>query len=104
MGEALLPNSKFGAQFSKGRRNLASAAEEVREMVATSGRDVVVIVDEKILKLKESGKGKGEGGGKAGEVAERTAEVLKAVGYVHLFSFLTYFLSRLLSLAGKTSS
>lgn len=72
MGEALHPNKKVGTQFNKGRRNLMTAAEEVRQAVSTSGKDVVVIIDEK---LKSSGEG-----GK--QFVERTAEVIKAAGCV----------------------
>ncbi|KAL5480732.1 hypothetical protein ACEPAI_9672 [Sanghuangporus weigelae] len=70
MGEAVLPNKKVGTQFNKGRKNLVSAAEEVRQAVSTSGKDVVVIIDEKL-------RGSGEGGR---QIAERTAEVIKAAG------------------------
>ncbi|KAI5116646.1 hypothetical protein M0805_000406 [Coniferiporia weirii] len=71
MGEALAPGTKVGTQFNKGRKKLVDSAEEVRQLVATSGRDVVVIVDEKL-------RSSGGGGGK--QIAERTAEVIKAAG------------------------
>ncbi|KAH8107546.1 hypothetical protein DFH11DRAFT_1748017 [Phellopilus nigrolimitatus] len=70
MGEALTPGKKVGTQFRKGTRSLADAAEDVRRVVATSGRDVVVIVDEKLRGSGGSGK----------QMAERTAEVIKAAG------------------------
>lgn len=70
MGEAIIPGKKVGSQFNKGRKNLATAAEEVGRAVTTSGKDVVVIIDEKL---------RSTGGGK--QVAERTAEVIKAAGY-----------------------
>lgn len=70
MGEALTPGRKVGSQFNRGRRKLVDAAEEVREVVATSSQDIVVIIDEK---LKSSD-------GSASKIAERTAEVVKAAG------------------------
>ncbi|EJC98237.1 uncharacterized protein FOMMEDRAFT_171174 [Fomitiporia mediterranea MF3/22] len=70
MGEAILPGHKVGTQFNKGRKNLFGVAEEVRQVVTTSGKDVVVIIDEKLF-------GRGEGGK---QVTERTAEVIKAAG------------------------
>ncbi|THH00321.1 hypothetical protein EW145_g7103 [Phellinidium pouzarii] len=70
MGEALTPGTRVGTQFNKGRKRLVDSAEDVRRVVSTSGRDVVVIIDEKL-------RGSGEGGK---QIAERTAEVLKAAG------------------------
>lgn len=72
MGEALTPGAKVGAQFRKGKGKLVDVAGEVREIVVTNSRDVVVIVDEKL-------RGTGDGSKHA---AERTAEVIKAAGYV----------------------
>ena len=72
MGEAIIPGKKVGSQFNKGRKNLVVAAEEVRQVVATSSKDVVVIIDEKLRSSGEGGK----------QVAERTAEVIKAAGYI----------------------
>lgn len=66
MGEALTPGMKIGTQFKKGKANLMGAAEEIRIAVSTSGRDIVVIIDEKLI---------------AGKIdTGKTAEVLKAAG------------------------
>jgi hypothetical protein len=49
------------------------SASEIRELVVTNSKDVVVIIDEKL-------RGKGEG---SRQMAERTAEVIKAAGCAH---------------------
>lgn len=66
MGEALSPGTKVGTQFKKGKANLMGVAEEIRVAVATSSKDIVVIVDSKLRA------GKTDTG--------KTAEVLKAAG------------------------
>ena len=72
MGEALTPGAKVGTQFKKGKGKLVDVAGEIRELVATNSKEVVVIVDEKLRGT--SGEGK--------QLAERTAEVIKAAGCV----------------------
>jgi hypothetical protein len=66
MGEAIVPGAKFGAKFRKSRRNLVAAATDVRKAVASSSKDIVVIVDQKLSEGKED--------------AIKTAEVVKASG------------------------
>ena len=77
MGEALTPGAKVGTQFKKGKGKLVDVAADVREMVVTNSRDVVVIVDEKL-------RGTGDG---SKQMAERTAEVIKAAGCVIIIIF-----------------
>ena len=68
MGEAITPGKKVGTRFMKGKSKLFESAEEVRTVLSTSGKDIVVIVDEKIRESR-------------GETA-KAAEVLKAAGWV----------------------
>lgn len=72
MGEAITPGTKVGTQFKKGKGKLVDVAGDIRELVATSSKDVVVIVDEKL---------RGSSAGSK-QLAERTAEVIKAAGCV----------------------
>ena len=71
MGEAIT-GKKVGTQFQKGTRDLVAAAQEIRNLASTSGKDIVVIIDEKIRESKEQ--------------TGKTAEVLRAAGYVSLYS------------------
>ena len=70
-GEALT-GRKVGTQFNKGRQNLLVAAQEIRGAVSTSAHDVVVIIDESF---------RGDS-----STAARTAEVVKAAGYVPILA------------------
>jgi len=48
MGEAIFPGQKVGNQFKQGTSELRVAAEELREALATSVKDIIVIVDEQL--------------------------------------------------------
>lgn len=79
MYEAVTPGKKVGSQFSKGGKKLFNVGEEIRNIVATNSQDIVVIIDEKI---------KNSGDGSTSKMAERTAEVVKAAGYVLSSTFI----------------
>jgi len=78
--EAISSSRTPFSQFNRGRKDLLDVAKEL-----SGGRDVVVVVDEKIRALGR-GFGKNKDGGDDGEkggardVAERTAEVIRAAG------------------------
>ncbi len=75
-GDLVLAHTPF-SQFNRGRKDLLDVAKEL-----SGGRDVVVVVDEKIRALGRGfGKNKDDGDdgekGGARDVAERTAEVIR---------------------------
>lgn len=102
MGEALT-GQKPGTKFSKGKGRLVVVAEEVREVVKSSARDVVVIVEQKRKKH-----GDGKAGAEAGEEVDgefnpgKVAEVIRAAGYVS--PSMLFFLSTSHRIAEKTQS
>ncbi|TDL18764.1 hypothetical protein BD410DRAFT_694623, partial [Rickenella mellea] len=65
MGEAIT-GKKVGTRFNKGKGKLFAAADEVRQLVTTNSKDIVVIMDEKLKTGKNS--------------TGKTAEVIKAAG------------------------
>jgi len=77
--EALSSSRKPFTQFNRGRKDLFDAVTEL-----SGGRDVVVVVDEKIRALgrgfSKDKDGEDEEKGGAREVAERTAEIVRAAG------------------------
>lgn len=75
LGEAIVPGAEVGSTFKKGAAKLRAAAEEVRQAVSVSAKDIVVILDSKLQEVK---------GGHMTEV-ERVAEVVKAAGHVSIF-------------------
>ncbi|KLO13689.1 hypothetical protein SCHPADRAFT_889800 [Schizopora paradoxa] len=104
--EAISSSRKPFSQFNRGRKELVDVIGEL-----SGGRDVVVVVDEKIRALGRGfGKGKegdadaeGEKGG-AREIAERTAEVVRAAGENALLVVTSSLSSLQSSLSSSSSS
>ena len=73
-----MPDTKVGTKFKRGTNNLVKAAEDVRKAVSSSGKDIVVILDDSLKSGSEGAKSN----------IEKTAEVLKAAGSVTHFKLL----------------
>lgn len=70
LGEAVIPGRKVGTTFKKGKAGLRNAAQEISDVVSTSAKDIVVIVDQRFKETKSE---------KSADVF-RASEVIKAAG------------------------
>lgn len=90
MGEAITPGKKVGTRFFKGKDKLFTAAFDLQKALGDSGKDVIVIVDEKLRSVNVKSASSAGVSARGKEQVGKTVEVIKAAGLVAIYLFLLH--------------